>query len=101
MDDDTTIERPPFRTNKHLHPKVKEVVVQLCFWFTAEEVASYLDIHPRTVRRIWKLYKETGSIVPDSTETIGCPLILDWMHGAVSLSCFAYIPVLMFYLQSI
>jgi hypothetical protein len=30
---------PPFRTNKFIHPRVKEVIVQLCYWFRPEDIA--------------------------------------------------------------
>lgn len=78
--------QPLFRTNKHLHPKVKEVIIQLCFWFKPEEVASFLDLHKRTVERIWKLYRETGSVTPEINSELGRPSTLDWAHGNVSSS---------------
>jgi hypothetical protein len=81
MVSEVTDYEPLFRTNKHIHPKVKEVVVQLCFWFKPEEIASFLDLHPRTVQRIWKTYRETGSVISQTVATIGCPISLDWTHS--------------------
>jgi hypothetical protein len=73
-----------FRTSKSIHPKVKEVIIQLSFWLKPDEIAFYLDVHPRTVKRIWEIYKETGEVVRPSPEARGRPRSLDWTHGMVS-----------------
>jgi hypothetical protein len=86
MEEDLSLDLPCC-INKFIHPKVKEVVVQLCFWFKPEEIASFLDMHPRTVQRIWKLYKETGSVLTQSDAIIGHPKTLNWTHTLVSKSC--------------
>jgi hypothetical protein len=81
----------PCRINKYIHPKIKEVVIQLCFWFKPEEIAGFLDMHPRTVQRIWKLYKETGAVTTQSDYSMGRPNTLDWTHGMVSYMVFILI----------
>jgi CRP-like cAMP-binding protein len=78
--------QPLIRTTKYLHPKAKEIIVQLCFSLPPHEIASYLDLHPRTVERIWKRYKRTGTVVqaPGEAEKVGRPRTVDWTHGLVS-----------------
>jgi transposase len=73
-----------FRTSKSIHPKVKEVIVQLSYWLKPEELAFYLDIHPRTVKRIRQIYEETGDIIQPSTEVRGRPRLATWTQGMVS-----------------
>jgi hypothetical protein len=73
-----------FRTNKFLHPKVKEVIVQLCWWFKPEDIAIFLDLHPETVKRIWGLYKSTGSVTRAAIAPLGRPQTLDWTQGLVN-----------------
>jgi transposase len=73
-------------SNKHVHPKVKEMIVQLCFWLEPEDIACYLDLHPRTVERVWSRYKRTGTVEPEiqPETTVGRPPTLDWTHRLVS-----------------
>jgi len=75
---------PAFRTSKSLHPKVKEVIVQLSYWLKEEEIAVYLKIHPRTVKRIRYIFDETGEVIEPSAKLRGRPRALEWTHELVS-----------------
>src|ERR1700748_211623 len=83
---------PLVRSNKWLHPKAKEVITQLCFWLKPEDIAAYLELHPRTVKRVWKTYTETGSVVAKrDPDTVGRPPTLDWTHGMVHIHSFSFL----------
>jgi hypothetical protein len=73
-----------FRTSKNIHPKVKEVIVQLSYWINTEELAFYLGVHPRTVNRICQIFEETGEVIQPSPEVRGRPRLLNWEQGMVS-----------------
>ena len=77
-----------FRTSRSIHPKVKEVIVQLSYWIPEQELAFYLDVHPRTVKRICKIFEETGEVVRPSPVTRGHPRMVEWEQGMVSFLSF-------------
>ena len=49
---------------RQLNMDERKLAVSMCDELTPEQVAEYMDVHPSTVRRMRKLYVETGEVLP-------------------------------------
>jgi transposase len=43
------------------------------------DICKWLFIHPRTVQRVWKKYKETGSYKPKAIDSVSHSDIEGWV----------------------